>query len=170
MKDMANQMEMQMQQGEMEQMQEDMQALRQLLENLVGLSFDQEDLVKEFDKASINTPRYVELVQEQNKVKDDFRLVEDSLQALSKRLFQIETFITDKVGEIKDNMAQSLEHLEERQKPQAADNQQRTMKGVNDLALMLSEMMNQMQQQMAAQMAGSQMCNNPKPGQGQKRW
>ncbi len=168
MKDMANQMEMQMQQGEMEQMQEDMQALRQLLENLVGLSFDQEDLVKEFDKTSINTPRYVELVQEQNKVKDDFRLVEDSLQALSKRLFQIETFITDKVGEIKDNMGQSLEHLEERQKPQAADNQQRTMKGVNDLALMLSEMMNQMQQQMAAQMSGSQMCNNPKPGQGQK--
>lgn len=167
MKDMANNMQMQMQQGEMEQMQEDMAALRQLLENLVGLSFDQEDLIKEFDKASINTPRYVELVQEQNKIKDDFRLVEDSLQALSKRLFQIETFITEKVSDIKENMRQSLDHLEERQKPQAEDNQQRTMKGVNDLALMLSEMMNQMQQQMAAQMSGSQMCNNPKPGQGE---
>lgn len=167
MKEMANNMQMQMQQGEMEQMQEDMQALRQLLENLVGLSFDQEDLVKEFDKASINTPRYVELVQGQNKIKDDFRLVEDSLQALSKRLFQIESFITNKVSDIKENMRQSLDHLEERQKPQAEDNQQRSMKGLNDLALMLSEMMNQMQQQMAAQMSGNQMCNNPKPGQGQ---
>lgn len=168
MKNMANNMQMQMQEGQMQQMQEDMQALRQLLENLVGLSFDQEDLVKEFDKAAINTPRYVELVQNQNKIKDDFRLVEDSLQALSKRLFQIETFITDKVSDIKDNMRQSLDHLEERQKPQAEDNQQRTMKGLNDLALMLSEMMNQMQQQMASMMAGSQMCNNPKPGgQGQ---
>lgn len=164
MKNMANEMQMQQQQGEMEQMQEDMQALRQLLENLVGLSFDQEDLIKEFDKASINTPRYVELVQEQFKIKDDFRIVEDSLQALSKRLFQIESFITEKVSEINGNMRQSIDHLEERQKPQAADNQQRTMKTLNDLALMLSEMMNQMQQQMASMMTGNQMCNNPSSG------
>lgn len=165
MKNMANNMQMQQQQGEMQQMQEDMQALRQMLENLVGLSFDQEDLIKEFDKASINTPRYVELVQQQFKVKDDFRIVEDSLQALSKRLFQIESFITEKVSEINGNMRQSIDHLEERQKPQAADNQQRTMKNLNDLALMLSEMMNQMQQQMASMMSGSQMCNNPSQGQ-----
>lgn len=165
MKNMANNMQMQSQQGQMQQMQEDMQALRQLLENLVGLSFDQEDLIKEFDKASINTPRYVELTQEQNKIKDDFKIVEDSLQALSKRLFQIESFITDKVSDINGNMRQSLDHLEERQKPQAADNQQRTMKNLNDLALMLSEMMNQMQQQMASMMSGTQMCNNPSQGQ-----
>lgn len=170
MKNMANQMQMQMQQSEMEQMQEDMQALRQLLENLVGLSFDQEDLIKEFDKASINTPRYVQLVQEQFKIKDDFRIVEDSLQALSKRLFQIESFITEKVSEINGNMRQSIDHLEERQKPQAADNQQRTMKNLNDLALMLSEMMNQMQQQMASMMTGNKMCNNPSSGpQGQPK-
>lgn len=164
MKNMANNMQMQQQQGEMQQMQEDMQALRQLLENLVGLSFDQEDLIREFDKASINTPRYVELVQNQFKIKDDFHIVEDSLQALSKRLFQIESFITEKVSEINGNMRQSLDHLEERQKPQAADNQQRTMKNLNDLALMLSEMMNQMQQQMASMMTGTQMCNNPSSG------
>ncbi|MDX1940070.1 MAG: DUF4175 family protein [Saprospiraceae bacterium] len=161
MKDMANNMQMQMQQQEMEQMQEDMKALRQLLENLVGLSFDQEDLFKEFEKASINTPRYVELTQQQFKLQDDFRLVEDSLQALSKRLFQIESFVTDKVSEVKDNMRESLSFLEERQKPQAGNNQQRAMKNLNDLALMLSEMMNQMQQQMSAMMAGSQMCTNP---------
>src|SRR5690606_13781357 len=41
----------------------------------------------------------------------------------------------------------------------------RTMKNLNDLALMLSEVMNQMQQQMSAMMPGSQMCNNP-GGQG----
>ncbi len=168
MKDMANNMQMQMQQGEMQQMQEDMKALRQLLENLVGLSFDQEDLFKEFDKANINTPRYVELTQQQFKLQDDFRLVEDSLQALSKRLFQIESFITDKVSEVKSNMRESLDFLEERQKPQAANNQQRAMKNLNDLALMLSEMMNQMQQQMASMMTGAQMCTNPGNGQGQQ--
>jgi hypothetical protein len=161
MQDMAEAMQMMMESGEMEQMEEDMQALRQLLENLVGLSFDQEDLIDQFRITENNTPRYVELVQRQFKLKDDFRLVEDSLQALSKRVYQIETFVTEKVGEIKGNIKSSIEELEERRKPQAANQQQRTMKNVNDLALMLSEVMNQMQQQMSGMMSGSQMCNKP---------
>lgn len=166
MKDMAEAMSMMMQSQEMEQMEEDIKALRQLLENLVGLSFDQESLIDKFNATEINTPRYVELVQEQFKLKDDFRLIEDSLQALSKRVFQIESFVTEKVTEIKDNMKSGIEDLEERRKPQASDHQQRAMKNVNDLALMLSEVMNQMQQQMSGMMAGNQMCNNP-GGQGQ---
>ncbi len=161
MKEMAESMAMQMQSGQMQQMQEDMQALRQLLENLVGLSFDQEDLINQLGRTNINTPRYVDLVQQQFKLKDDFRLIEDSLQALSKRVFQIESFVTEKVTEIKGNMRESLDDLEERRKLQASDHQQRTMKNVNDLALMLSEVMNQMQQQMASMMSGSQMCDNP---------
>ncbi len=163
MKSMAMNMQMQMQSSEMEQMEEDMDALRQLLENLVGLSFDQEDLIDDFNVATINTPKYVELVQQQFKLKDDFRLIEDSLQALSKRVFQIESFVTEKVTEIKTNMKESLEDLEERRKTQASDHQQRVMKNTNDLALMLSEVMNQMQQQMSGMMSGNQMCN--KPGQ-----
>ncbi len=167
MKDMAESMESAMQAGEMEQMQEDMAALRQLLENLVTLSFDQEALIGDLNKSRINTPRYVELVQEQFKLKDDFQLVEDSLQALSKRVFQIESFVTEKVSEIKENMKEGIDNLEERKKPQAAENQQRTMKNVNDLALMLNEVMEQMQQQMSSMMSGSQMCNKP-GGQGGK--
>ena len=135
------------------------------LENLVGLSFDQEDLMNNFAETGINTPRYVTLVQDQFKLEDDFGLIQDSLHALSKRVFQIESFVTEKVTEIKANMRESIQELEERRKPQAAEHQQRTMQNVNDLALMLSEVMNQMQQQMSGMMAGSQMCNNP-GGQG----
>ena len=85
------------------------------------------------------TKLYDELVQEQFKIKNDFKVAEDTLQALSKRVIQIESFITEKVTEVKSNLSSSLEQLEERQKPQAADHQQRTMKNLNDLALMLSE-------------------------------
>ncbi len=161
MKEMADKMDSAMQAGEMEQMQEDMEALRQLLENLVGLSFDQEDLIEEFEESDPYTPHYTGLVQGQFKLEDDFKLIEDSLQALSKRVFQIESYITEKVTEIKSNMRETLEQLEERKKAPAAEHQQRVMKNVNDLALMLSETMNQMQQQMAGMMAGSQMCKNP---------
>ena len=168
MREMAQSMSMQMQSQAMEQMQEDMEALRQLLENLVALSFDQENLINEFGRVNINTPQYVDLVQQQFKLKDDFRLIEDSLQALSKRVFQIESFVTEKVMEIKTNMKQGLEDLEERRKPQASDPQQRVMKNANDLALMLSEVMNQMQQQMSGMMSGTQMCNKPGGGGGKE--
>ncbi len=166
MKEMANSMAMEMQSAEMEQLQEDMQALRQLLENLVGLSFDQEDLMSEFNEATINTPKYLDLVQQQFKLQDDFKLVEDSLNALSKRVFQIESFVTEKVSEIKSNMSSSIDDLEDRKKTRASGAQQLTMKNVNDLALMLSEVLNQMQQQMSSMMAGNQMCAKPQQGQG----
>jgi len=165
MKDMANSMNMMMQSAQMEQAKEDIAALRQLLENLVTLSFDQEQVMEDARKTQVNTPNYVDLVQRQYKLKDDFALVEDSLNALANRVFQIETFVTEKVGEIKRDFKEGLKMLEDRKKSTAGVRQQRVMTGVNDLALMLSEVMEQMQQQMANQMQGSQMCQ--KPGQGQ---
>ena len=169
MKQMAENMKSQMQSQEMEQMEEDMQALRQLLENLVTLSFDQEKLMDEFVPTKINTPRYVDLTQQQFKLKDDFKLIEDTLHSLSKRVHQIESFVTEKVVEVKQDMGTSIEELEQRRKPNAAEKQRKVMKNVNDLALMLSETMEQMQQQMAGQKPGNQMCNKPGgKGQGQK--
>lgn len=166
MKKMAEKMKSKMESQEMEQMEEDMESLRQLLENLVSLSFDEEALVDEFGPTEINTPRYTDLVQQQFKLKDDFKLVEDSLHALSKRVHQIESFVTEKIVEVKQDMESSIKSLEERRKPQAAEKQQRVMKNVNDLALMLSETMEQMQQQMSGDMEGDQQCNKPgnKPG------
>ncbi len=181
MKAAAGKMEQQMAAGEQEQMEEDMAALRQLLENLVSLSFDQEGLIDEVNLANSNTPYYVDLVQQQFGIKDDFKMVEDSLFALSKRVFQIESFVLEKVTEIKTSMKKSTDQLEERKKPQATEQQQKSMKSLNDLAVMLDEIMGQMQEQMAQQMEGNQMCNNPgskgssgavpkdKPGEGQKK-
>ncbi len=161
MKKMAGDMQQQMQSGQQEQMNEDIKTLRQLLENLVGLSFTQEDLVNNINRATINTPRYVSLVKDQKKIQDDFKIVEDTLQALSKRQPQIETFVLEKVTDIKSYLKSSLYELEERKKPEANQEQRSTMKNLNDLALMLSEAMEQMQQQMAGMMSGNQMCQNP---------
>ncbi|MCE7924163.1 MAG: DUF4175 domain-containing protein [Haliscomenobacteraceae bacterium CHB4] len=167
MKEMANKMKQNSQAGEMEQMEEDMKALRQLLENLVGLSFNQEQTLKDVTGATVNTPRYVELAQQQFKIKDDFKLVEDSLQALASRNFQMEGIINDKVAEIKSSINNSLDELEERRVNTATEHQQRSMKSLNDLALMLSEVMEQMQQQMSQMMPGSQACQKPGSGKGQ---
>lgn len=166
MKDMAKDMASKEDAAESEQAEEDYNAMRQLLENLVSLSFDQEDVMKQFGLTDINTPRYVELGQKQKRIKDDFKMVEDSLFALSKRVIQLETFVLEKVNEVNQNMDRSLNFLEDRQKAQAQDGQQRSMKSLNDLALMLSESMNQMQNQSQSDKPGSKSCKKPgnKPG------
>ncbi len=166
MKEMAKKlqaMEMMMQE---EQMEEDMKAIRQLLENLIDLSMDQEEVIDSMAKASINTPHFNELVQQQYKLKDDAVLVKDSLVALSKRIFQLKTFITREINEVNRNMEDAIEKLEDRKKNAASTNQQFIMTSVNNLALMLNEAQQQMQQQMAQQMQGCQNCQNPgkKPG------
>ena len=166
MKEMANKMKQGKESGEQEQMEEDLKTIRQLLENLVGLSFAQEQNKKDVETTTPNTPRYVELAQQQYKIKDDFKLVEDSLQALATRQFQLEGIITEKVTEIKSNLKNSLDELEERRTNTANEYQHRTMKGLNDLALLLAESMQQMQEQMASSMPGSQSCDKPGKGKG----
>lgn len=166
MKEMANKMKQGKESGEMEQMEEDLKTIRQLLENLVGLSFAQEQNKKDVETTTVNTPRYVELAQQQYKIKDDFKLVEDSLQALATRQFQIEGIITEKVTDIKANLKNSLDELEERRTNTANEYQHRTMKGFNDLALLLAESMQNMQEQMASKMPGDQSCDKPGQGKG----
>jgi hypothetical protein len=166
MEKMAQSLDEMMQGMQMASMEEDMKSLRQLLENLLVLSLAEESLLKEFKVISVNTPRYISLVQEQFKIIDDSELVEDSLYALAKRVFEMESFITNEIKEINRNLSKAVEELEERKVASAIVNQQYVMTGYNNLALMLSEVMEQMQQQMAQEMQGNQMCENPgnKPG------
>jgi len=166
MKQMASGLQSSMEGGEQEQAEEDIKVIRQLLENLVTLSFEQEDLVDEISVTSTVTPRYVDLLQEQFKLQDDFKLVEDSLTALATRNDKIESFVLEKVSDVKREMSKGVKELENRKKPQAADHQRRTMTSLNDLALMLEESMQNMQQAMSSAMPGSQMCQKP-GGKGQ---
>ena len=161
MKNKANKMKTAQQEGDKEAMEEDMKAIRQLLENLVALSFDQEQNMKDFTPTAENTPRYVKLVQQQKKLQGDFVMIEDSLQALATRQAAIQTFVTDKVTDVKQTMSTSLDKLEDRKKFEGQEWQQRTMKNVNDLALMLAESMQNMQNQMNSDKPGQGSCKKP---------
>ena len=171
MKAAAGKMKQKKKKQEDDQLEEDIAVLRQILENLVTLSFGQEDLMNRIQKVPINTPAYISAVKEQLTIKDNFQIVEDSLVALSKRQPKIESMVTEKIADIKQNMRKGLVELEERQTYQAQDSEQKTMKSMNDLALMLNEAMSQMQQQQSQMQQGNQQCNKPgnsKGKQGQK--
>lgn len=169
MKQMAGDMAASMQGGDMEQNQEDIKTIRQLLENLVMMSFEQENLAVSLPGIQVNTPGYISAIQKQFKLQGDFRIIEDSLVALSNRNPNIETYIMDKVTEIKQNMKESIKELEERKTPSGVEKQRRSMKNLNDLAVMLDESLQNAQQQMSSGMPGSQMCNKPgKSGDGKE--
>lgn len=168
MKSKAAEMQESMEGGESDQAMEDVKTLRQLLENLVKLSFDQEDLAKFMEKTPINTPPFVSSVQKQFKLRNDFKIIEDTLIALSNRNSDLESFVLDKMNEIKFNFKETLTLLEERQVAKGNEKQRRVMKNLNDLALMLSESLENAQQQAASGMPGSQMCKKPGNSPGSK--
>jgi hypothetical protein len=152
-----------------EGMEEDIDALRDILENLIQLSFDQEDLIGKVNSVNINDPKYTDLIREQKNIKDDLKLVEDSLFALSKRQIMIEPFISKEISSINQNIDKSLEFLNNRRSNQSAEKQQYVMTSINNLALMLSETLNQMMQSMMQSSSCKSSCKSgkPKPGTGQ---
>jgi hypothetical protein len=165
MEQLAFQMRSGMQQNQQQQAEEDMDALRQLLENIVQLSFDQEANLDDLQATAVRDPHLVDIGRQQRKLRDDAGQVEDSLFALSKRVPQLQAMVNREMNLVNDNMDQALAHLaearaNERERPKAADHQQRAMTSLNNLALMLDEALQQMQQQ-ASGMPGSGSCNKP---------
>ncbi len=176
MKKMSQSMEESMEAAEMEQMQENMDDLRDILENLITLSFDQEALMKDFKGVNLQDPRFVKLGQQQLKLKDDAKIVEDSLYSLAGRAEQIQAFITRELNDMKSYMDESVKSIKDRQINSATSKQQSAMTSMNNLALMLSDVFNQMQQQMAMAMPGSgkgkkgkQKGNSPGMGEMQEK-
>ncbi len=156
MKKMAKKMEEMQSSMEMESMQENLGDLRAILHNLLKLSFDQETLMNEFSAVNQSDPRFVELSQQQLKLKDDSQIVQDSLLALSQRVFQIASFVTREVNDMTSHMDKSLQAIKDRKKPNAVAEQQFTMTSMNNLALLLNDVLEQMQNAMADAMGKPQ--------------
>jgi hypothetical protein len=161
MQDMADQMQMAMDSGEQEQQEEDMESLRALLENIITLSFDQESLMNNFSKIDQKDPNYNKLGQTQRKLKDDAKMVEDSLFALSKRVPQVSAAVNREINLVNENMEKALASIPDRRTPEVTSSQQYVMTSFNNLALMLDEALKQMQQQSANSKPGSGSCNKP---------
>jgi len=148
-----------------ENMSEDIEALRSVLENLLRTSFTQEEVMLNLRKTTAKDPKYIALMQEQNKIKDDMKMIEDSLFAISKRQAQIKSFVNTEISDINNSLDKSVEALVARNIPYAGSQQQYVMTHVNNLALMLNESLQNMQM---SKKSGS--CNKSgncsKPGQG----
>lgn len=150
-----------MQQNMGTQMQANIDDLRQILDNLVTFSFDQEELIPALKQIRMNDPKYIEIERTQLKLRDDFEIIKDSLTALAKRTPQLGSVVNKEVLAIKKNTRKALENLKDRKTHTARSNQQYVMTSANNLALLLSEVLEAMQMQMSQKMKGEQQCQKP---------
>lgn len=166
MKDMANRLSLMMQ-GAMEaRMGEDIEQVKNMLDNLLDISFAQEQLIKDLQKVTINDPKNDYIREQQKGLKDDFEILHDSLISMSRRQAAIKPFIVKESDNINKHIDRALVHLQDRNKGKASGEQQYSMTSMNNLSLMLSESLEQMKQsmQMSSNQKGSGKCKNP--GQG----
>jgi len=156
----------------MEQIDIDIHATRQILSNLIRLSFDQEDLMKSVKHTSTASQEYVRNQEEQNRLHGNSYMIRDSLFELSKRIPKLPAFVNRETTDLEYNMKKSVDALENRNVGLAQADQQYVMTHTNNLALMLNEVLaNLIQQQNQSQQQGNGSCSKPggkkpKPGPG----
>ena len=151
MKSLAQKMQEMQESMQGEMVQENLDNLRDIVDNLVKLSFTEEQLIKDFREVRQVDPRFVDLSQQQLKLKDDAEVIQDSLISLASRVPQISNFVTREVSEMNTNIDKALKELRNRNRSKALSNQQFSMTSINNLALLLSDVLEQMQQAMASQ-------------------
>lgn len=148
MEQLSQKMQQMMQKNSMEQAGEDIESMRLMLKNLVIFSKSQEDLMQRFTKVANLDPKFAQYVNEQNKLKDDFVIIKDSLQALSKRVVQIDKAVSTELKAIDYEMEQTIAALEDSRRAGYKKRQQTIMTSANNLALLMSEIIDSMQEQM----------------------
>ncbi|MEP4532381.1 MAG: hypothetical protein ABJ004_04795 [Cyclobacteriaceae bacterium] len=164
MNQMASKMRQMQESMEMEMMQENMQHLRDILDNLVKISFEQERIIKGFRGVSQSDPRFLELSQDQLKLVENSKVIEDSLLSLAKRVLQISNFVTREIDQINRSLENAMVSVKDRNKNRATSHQQFAMTSMNNLALLLDDVMQQMQEAMSAAGSGSGSKKGKKKG------
>jgi len=150
----------------MESLEEDIDNLKMILKNLIHISFAQEQNIDLGKGLGPRDPSYNSVMLNQKKLMNRFKIVEDSLHALSKRQIMIQPLIANDLKLIRDNEAKINYYLNYGALAAAMTHQQYLMQSVNNLALLLIEALQQMNDMMMQAQGGGNCKNNSmkKPG------
>jgi len=152
---------------------QNLESLRQIVHGLIKLSYDQENLMKEFNTIQQSDPKYIQLSQQQLKLQDDAKVLEDSLLALSKKDPFMGSIVTREIGELNDHVSKAVDNMKERRKGNAGVEMQFSMTNINNLALMLNDhfemMMNMMANSMPSKGKGKKGKSMPSLGKMQEQ-
>jgi hypothetical protein len=150
MQRMSRNMQTAMQMSGQQSIEEDAEMLRQILDNLVLFSFDEENLMKGFEEIDNSNAGYAAKLKRQKELRKMFEHVDDSLFALSLRQPSISEKINSEITDIYFNIDKSLELLAENNVYRGVASQQYALTSTNKLADFLSEALDNMNQNMGS--------------------
>ena len=145
---------------------ENIDNLKQILSNLIFLSFSQEKLVSGLNGIADKDPALIQLNRDQKKILEQTQIVKDSLYSLAMRTPQITNMVNNELLSMEMNIKKATEEMQEGLFPNARVSQQFAITSLNNLALMLNEALENLEEQMANAQPGDQECE--KPGSGKK--
>ena len=148
MQNLADKMSKTSASSESQQLKDDEESLRQILDNLVLFSLEQESNMSNFSNISNNSPNYSKYIRVQNKLKEHFNHIDDSLFAVASRNPKIGTKVNDLISDIDFNLQSSLESITDNKAYLGVTKLRFAISNSNDLAVMLSKSLKQINQRM----------------------
>ena len=166
MKELAEEMKSKLEKEEEKENEMNIQALRDVLDNLILLSNAQETNLEKFKQINGYNPQYVLLGQTQKLIKDNAKIIEDSIFSLSKEVPEMRAFVNREVGKMNEHLTDAIQGFNTRRHQDIVVNQQFAMMRMNNLALMLSDVLKQLQEQNQQQKSGKSGKGKPSKKQG----
>ncbi len=163
MQKIAKQMQQMLQQMQQMGMDVNEEEMRQLLDNLVWYSLEQEKLMNMLGGLAFKDPRYKEFTVSQKRLHDNFSIMKDSLYSLAERSMQIKKPIFDQLKELEYQQRVIEGYFQDRKQNEIMRAQQRVTTAANELALLFDEVLDQMQN-MSGQGGGNPKKNQKKKG------
>lgn len=135
--------------GGQQQLAEDATMLRQVLDNLLFFSFEQEELMLSFRGDNFQQSNFANLLVSQKNIKTHFEHIDDSLFILSLRQPKISERINSEISEVFFNIDKSLDRFTNLQINQGLAAQQYSLTASNNLANLLSDILSSMEMELS---------------------
>lgn len=167
MDQMADDMEQEKNEAENEDIAEDIESLRQIMDNLIRVSFKQEENLKVTFSTHSKSAQITDVIRTQKEISDYMKMIEDSLTTLAKRQTSVRPFIQKEVQKIQEYLKSTQIQMGDRLMQQAAINEQFALTSMNNLTLMLAESMKEMKQKQKEsngkcnKKGGNSSCSKP---------
>lgn len=130
-----------------QQKQIEVNGLRSALENTLRLSKNQESLRTEIETLSREGPTLRKFAREQNTLVSGLQSVTDSLHSLARQIPEMSHEVREKSGNALRAMQTATDALSEQNSGTATGHQKTSMRHLNELALLLSNLLDQLQNQ-----------------------
>jgi len=163
-KELSSDLENLLTKGKSKQNEEDYNAIRQILENLLYFSFEQEKLNIQFSRIDFTNPNFDKLLLMQNNLSDIFVIIKDSLNEVSKRNAYLGNHISKKAFSI-ENKLFSIKEIKRDEVLRKINTEQRyIIEYSNDLVLLISESLKNLENMFGSGGESGNKKNKPKPG------